>query len=147
MNKTKVQNLQRMNRKVRAMPAAVKTAIREALATGGDEVVGMMKRLAPVDDGALRDSIGWTFGQPPGGSISVGGFGGVEDARNSEGLRVTIYAGDADAYYARWQEFGTAQHRAHPFFFVAWRALRKRVKSRLTRKINKAIKQVVNSHG
>jgi len=86
--------------------------------------------------------------------------------KNADDMRITIFAGDDKAFYARWAEFGTAPHslakgadrssrrrrnlpgrqhpgaRAHPFFYPAYRANRKKLKSRVSRAITKAAKKV-----
>lgn len=141
-SRTRVLGLERLNRKAHAMPGVIKAAIRDALGQGAQEVVDLMKSLVPVDQGELRDSIGWTFGRPPKGSIAIGSI--PQDARDLLGLRVTIFAGNDKAFYARWVEFGTAKNPAQPFFFVAWRALKRRVKSRITRAINRELKRLAN---
>lgn len=126
----------------------MKAEIKRALAHSADEIVAFMKRLAPVlknpDDrrraGALRDSIAWTWGKAPEGSFVIG------EVRSSDiagDLTITIYAGgpDDEAFYARFIEFGTQSMKAQPFFYPAYRAMRKRAKSRITRAINKAAKK------
>ena len=45
------------------------------------------------------------------------------------------------AFLSGFQEFGTKDMPDNPFFFPVWRARKRRVKSRLTRNINKAIKE------
>ncbi len=125
------------------IPARVQAATRDAMEKGAEEVVAMMKRLAPVESGALRDSISWTWGEAPAGSMIIGTVGG----REYKTMRITIYAGglaDEDVFYARFLEFGTEKMRAHPFFFPAWRAKRKRVRSRITRSIRNALKSEGN---
>lgn len=145
-----------LNKKLAALPKAAETAIKAAMSQGADEIVALMKSLVPVDTGDLKDSIGWTWGKAPKGALSLGAVTSVDGK-----LIITIYAGDARAYYARWVEFGTAPHinggkfagtqnpgmKAQPFFFVSFRALRKRTKSRITRAINKSAKQVAASGG
>ena len=121
-----------------------------AMAAAGDKVVEMMKRLAPVDDGTLRDSIGWTFGDAPKGAIKV--------ATIKEGLlRLTIFAGNEKAFYARFVEFGTAPHvqggqfagtqhpgnPAQPFFFVSYRAMKKEIKSIVRKAIQEAVRKAI----
>jgi HK97 gp10 family phage protein len=103
------------------------------------EIVAMMKNLVAVDDGDLRDSIGWTWGKAPKGALTIATITGAGSASD---LLLTIYAGNEKAYYARWVEFGTASSSAQPFFYVSYRALKKRTKSRITRATNKAAKQV-----
>lgn len=142
--------LQDLQRRLNGMPAIAKARIRQAMEKGAEEIVAMMKRLVAVDDGDLRDSIGWTWGRAPRGSISVGSVNMLGGE-----LTITIYAGNATAYYARFVEFGTASHTAggefagatipaisaSPYFYVSFRANRKRVKSRIVRAINKAARE------
>lgn len=149
----KVIGTERLVRKLRALPEAVKREMRAAIAAGAAEVVSLAKSLVPVDDGDLRESIGWTWGEPPKGSITLGQ---VRGAKAAAGLIATIYAGDSKAYYARFVEFGTAPHinggiypgtqhpgtSAQPFFYPAYRAVRKRIRSRVTRATNKAARRV-----
>jgi HK97 gp10 family phage protein len=153
---SKVTGLDLLRKKIAALPGEMQTEIRKAMEKGADEMVALARSLAPVDSGALRDSIGWTWGEAPKGSLAL--------ARASHGdMTLTIYAGsrdkslgDRDAFYVRWVEFGTATHpqggmfagtthpgtTAQPFFFPAWRAVRKRVKNRNTRAVRTAIKKV-----
>lgn len=147
----KIIGLQKLQRKLDALPQRVKTRIRGAMEEGAREIVAMAKSLAPADSGTLRDSIGWTWGRAPKGAMTIGK---VESVGGD--LTITVYAGSSDAFYARWVEFGTAAHAAggkfagveipaipaSPFFYVSFRALRRRVKSRITRSINKAAKEV-----
>ncbi|WP_200898747.1 HK97-gp10 family putative phage morphogenesis protein [Candidatus Rhodobacter oscarellae] len=127
-----------MRRKfTQTVPEEVRKSATAALEKGAQEIVDMARSLAPVDSGDLRDSIGWTWGDAPKGSLVLGAVGGQEYGT----LRITVYAGNDDAFYAAWQEFGTQNQRAHPYFFPAYRSLRRRVRSRITRDINKAIKK------
>lgn len=134
----RVEGLDKLRQKVRKLPPEMERAIRESFETGASDMVGMAQRLAPVETGALRNSIAWRYGDPPGGSI--GGF--AMGSRSKAEDRISIYAGDREAFYARWVEFGAMGIPAQPFFFPAWRALRKQIKSRNTRAINKAAKKV-----
>lgn len=149
----KVLGLDKLKRKLHELPDEMQTAIRKASESGAEEMVDMAARLAPVDTGALKASIAWTYGDPPTGSIGAGtkrkgkgGGGARKGARGgASGDRISIYAGDPTAYYARWVEFGTAARPATPFFYPAFRALKKRMRSRTTRAINKAVKGVANN--
>ena len=128
---------------------------------GAAEIVALMKHLAPEDEGDLIDSIGWTWGEAPTGALVLGEVGGLSDKT----LRITIYAGNektivTNARGVRFQnailqEFGVAPHRAggkfkgarhpgsapHPYFYVSWRTLKRRTKSRITRAMKKGIKE------
>lgn len=123
-----------LKRKLQAMPRAVREEIAKALEQSGAELSGLAKRLAPRKTGRLADSIRYE----------------IEDD-----LRVTVSAGDKEAFYAAMVEHGTKPHenkgrfkgsrnpgtRARPFFFPAYRALKKRIKTRLSRSITKGIKK------
>lgn len=151
-----IQNLKRLQKKLNRLPQVVKARIRAAMEQGAEEIVALAKSLVPTDTGALRDSIGWTWGRAPKGAITLGKI----EATGGD-LTITIYAGNSEAFWARWVEFGTASHTAggkfegatipavpaSPFFYVSYRANRKRVKSRVTRAINKAAKEVAAGGG
>lgn len=132
----KVSRRLELAKKLAALPNAVKDEIRKALVTSAEEIVALAQSLVPRDQGDLYDSIGWKFGAGvPVGTVSL--------ARRELGdLSVTVFAGDDKAFYARWVEFGTVKMRAHPFFFPAYRAVRKRAKSRISRATTKAAKKV-----
>lgn len=139
-----VEGLDSLRRKLTlAIPYRVRQRTRAAMEKGAGEIVAMAKALAPVlsehdprrKAGALRDSIGWTWGDAPKGAIVLA------QSASFEGERITIYAGDSEAFYARWVEFGTQKMAAIPFFFPSYRALRKRVKGRITREMKKAIRE------
>ncbi|BCH32636.1 hypothetical protein MesoLjLc_45660 [Mesorhizobium sp. L-8-10] len=128
-----VKGLAQLQRKLTVtIPAKVEAATRAAMEKGADELVAMMKRLVPVDQGDLRDSIAWTWGEAPKGAVVL-----AESKAESRGLKITVYATD---FKARWIEFGTVKMAAQPFFFPSYRAMRKRIKSRITRTMKKAIR-------
>lgn len=124
------------------MPQVAKDQIKKALEAAADEIVEMAKRLAPVDKGELRDSIGWTWGKAPKGSITLGK---VAENSLAGDFTITVFAGNGVAYYARFVEFGTQKMPAQPYFYPAYRATKKRAKSRVRRSITKAAKAVANS--
>lgn len=146
-----IEGLKRLQAKLDRLPSKVKQRIKDAMEAGADEIVTLAKSLVADDTGALRDSIGWTYGRAPKGAMAIGK---IESTGGD--LTITIYAGNSEAFYARWIEFGTSAHTAggkfagatipaqpaRPFFYVSFRANRKRVKSRVTRAINKAAKEV-----
>lgn len=162
----KIQNLERFKRKLAAMPQAARQEIHDALQSSAEEITDLMKRSAPVKSGALKRSIGYTFGDYTPDNANVRGMAGA--GRGGHDLSVTIHAGDKDAYYAAFVEFGTQKHKieaknapalhlngdvfveevnhpggtARPFFFPSWRIGKKKAKSRITRATNKAAKKV-----
>ncbi|TDW21069.1 HK97 gp10 family phage protein [Rhizobium azibense] len=138
-------------------PALVEKRIREAMEKAADQVVAQMKSRAPVyvgDEqirtdrrhkgqpvvpGALRDSIAWAWGDAPKGTVTLGS---VQTGLDKEGTtKLTIYAGNKQAFYARWVEFGTRKWDGNPFFFSTWRNNKRKVRGLLTRAVRKAIKE------
>lgn len=126
--------LRRLNAKFQAVARAAKSSIEQSMEKSANEIVALAKRLCPVDQGTLRDSIGWTWGDAPKGTI-------VLAATKGAALRITIYAGSDEAFYARWIEHGTTDMAAQPFFYASYRLLRKRANSRINRTVNKSIKE------
>ncbi|ETX26439.1 HK97-gp10 family putative phage morphogenesis protein, partial [Roseivivax isoporae] len=114
-----VKNLAKFQRRMRAIPLSVRLEVVRQLEKEADKIVKLMKAFAPK--GATRqlvESIGWTWGDAPKGAITVG-----KVARNEyDRIAITIYAGGGDAFYAKFQEFGTVNMAANPFFFPVWRA-------------------------
>lgn len=146
---TKIIGLARLHRKLQRMPEVAKQQIKAAMERSADEIVAMAKNLAPEKSGALRDSIGWTWGKAPKGAMSLGK---VAAASLGGELTITIYAGtrdkqlgDRDAFYARFVEFGTQKMSAQPFFFPSYRANKKQAGSRIRRAVTKAAKEVAGS--
>lgn len=133
MARTTVRNLDKLRAKLRRMPDEVKREIRGALEKNANELTEMQRRLVPVDDGDLRDSIQWEWGSGDESRIGVKG---------QEGLAITVTAGNERIFYAGFREFGTVKLAAAPFFFPSYRALRRRMKSRISRGQNKAIRRI-----
>lgn len=133
-----VTGLASLNRKMtKTIPAAVREAARAALEQGAREIVAFAKALCPVDSGALRDSIDWTWGDAPEGATVLGSVRPMKQGDE----RITIFAGSKSVIHASFVEFGTRQMAAHPFFYPAYRTVRRRVKGRVTRNVNAALKR------
>lgn len=113
--------LARLNARMNAIPKNVREAVQPALDKSATELVGMQKTLAPVDEGDLQDSI--------------------RSEPGDHELQRKVIAGDDKAFYARWREFGTASQAASPFFYPAFRLLRKRLTNRIKRSIGKAVRE------
>jgi HK97 gp10 family phage protein len=184
---SKVRGLERLKRQLRALPNSVRAAMADAMEDGAREMVTSMRSAAPVlkkpqpgrRAGALRDSINYAQGPAPKTgatgalrlSFDSAAAGLANQALTDAGLVYTVYAGDDEAYYARWVEFGTAASvkgerigarssdvkqakigrkagrthpgtRAQPFFYPTIRAKKKPLRSRVLRATNKAAKAV-----
>lgn len=145
---------------MRGLPEAISGDLRPVLARYCDQIVAQMRLIVPVDQGDLRDSIGWTFGDAPDGALTVGRVkerkgaifatiyaGGTEQTRREQrrdsGTRKSDRGrpGTFETNTAILQEFGTINMPANPFFFVVWRANRPRVKAGVTRSVRRTIKR------
>lgn len=143
-----------LRRKLREMPNRVAAEVSRALVQNAEEMKRKIKNAAPVSangGGDLRESVDWEFTKQ-GKEASRGSIKG------GEGLSVTVFAGNEKVIYARWVEFGTAPHivkglyagathpgtTRNPFFYPTYRLNKKRLKSRVSRAQNKAIKEVAN---
>ena len=135
MARVYLKGLPELKRKLVALKVKTEAEIQPVMATAAGEVVAMMRRFVPVDEGDLRDSIGWTFGEAPKRTIKIGKF-------KQGSLTVTIYAGGEQAFYAHMVEFGTIKTSAQPFFWPSWRAMRKPIKRRIAKAIQDAVRNV-----
>lgn len=144
-----------LSKAIQAAPPHVGAAATEALRQNGEEVVPVIKGLAPVDDGDLQLSVTWNFGDPLPGSL------GVKAARRQAALsgipkhlRISISAGGKKAPHAHLVEQGTGERftddgkstgsaPAQPFFFVVIRAYQKRMRNRIRRLTRKALKDAL----
>jgi HK97 gp10 family phage protein len=127
---------ERLSRKLAAIPKAVKEAVVPALAKSGVELSSTMRLLAPVDSGDLRDSIHVTF--PRETTPPYSQPGGSTTARENQ---VLVTVGNDQVRYPHLVEYGTADTKASPFFWTAYRLKKKRLANRIKRAISKAVKE------
>lgn len=120
---TKVEGIERLKKRWARIPAHMKAQVAIALDKSVGELVEFQKRLVPVDQGDLRDSIKSRMGRH-------------ELARE-------VVAGNERAFYAAMVEFGTVNTPAQPFFFPPYRSLRKRIKARVRAAVRKAVRSNV----
>ena len=142
-----VQGLGEWKRKWGSLPGKLRDEIIRTLEQNAEELVAEMKQNAPELSGALRESIGWTWGDAPEGSMAIGTVRGGDET-----LQITIYAGNEKTIVtnksggkfqlAKLQEFGTKNMAANPFFYPVYRLRKRRLKSRLTRNANKVIRNL-----
>tara|TARA_B100000678_G_scaffold13657_1_gene10736 strand:+ start:12113 stop:12574 length:462 start_codon:yes stop_codon:yes gene_type:complete len=134
---------------LKALPDSAAEGANDALRQNGEEAVRVIKGDVPVQEGLVRDSVDWCFGDPR----EVPGAG---DAPQSvpDDLRLSVYAGGKKAPHAHLVHNGTAERQtedgasrgimpAEPFFWPNIRSLRRRFKTRVSRKANKAIRDSV----
>ena len=139
-----IEGLDRVSRKLALIPKKAMEALAEQLEKNATELVADMKRLAPKETGRLAASIGWTWGDAPKGSMTLGTVKGGRRAGQGFGvMRITIYAGGRgknDPFWAWFQEFGTSKMAANPFFYPTYRAKKSAMRSRATRAFKQAVK-------
>ncbi|WP_026479339.1 HK97-gp10 family putative phage morphogenesis protein [Ahrensia sp. 13_GOM-1096m] len=129
--------LSRFQKRMKAVPKAVRENVKPALNKSGQELVATMRTLAEAsrDSGDLIDSILMTEGgqktppySQPGGSTIV-----PEHA-------VAVTVGNSDVRYPHLVEYGSKNAPAQPFFWPAVRTTKKRITGRIKRSISKAVK-------
>jgi HK97 gp10 family phage protein len=119
-----------LTRRFAAIPREVRRKIKPAIEQGGDELVARMKYLAPSEEGDLQASIEVTPG-PVDLSVTV----------SAGGDRTTVQTERGPFDVALAQEFGTKDMPRNSFFWPSVNTLKKRVRSRIDRAINKAVKE------
>lgn len=142
MAKRTIQGWDRIKRRLENIPKAVREQTQPAITSAAQDVADVMKRLAPVDDGDLRDSIVVTSGgqntppySQPGGATAV-----PENA-------ALITAGNSKVTYAHLVEFGTRAGRGQPYFFVGYRMAKAQAAKKITRAMSKAIRGTRKKNG
>ena len=135
----------RLRARLAKIPDIAREAAAAAMEEGAQEIVDAMKMAAPLQSGDLRDSIGWTWGEVPAGSFMIDEIrSGKNKGDQYATLRIKIYAGNREAFYARFQEFGTRSQPAQPFFFPTWRKERAKFRRKIRDRIRKRIKEAFN---
>ena len=152
--------------KLKQIPDVAVQAARQAMEEGAEEICAMMRSLAPPDrTGELRRSIGWTWGEIPAGTFMIDEIrSGPRSGDQYATLRIKIYAGSRDAFYARFVEFGTRPHSlarnasvdrgkrqgqggshpgtpARPFFYPSWKKLRAAYRKDISNRVRAAIRK------
>ena len=154
--------------RLKKVPTQIRQHVRKVIEAEAKTIVDMQKRLVAVDSGALRNSIRYEIGDVSlASSANLHGGGGARRKgskfKGSAGgiiagdpdLTATIVAGDREAFYARFVEFGTQEHpqgglfkgtrhpgtAPQPFFYGPYRARKKQAKRAVSTAIRKAVKE------
>jgi HK97 gp10 family phage protein len=130
--------LLRLERRMAAIPAAVREAVAPAVVKAGERLAATMRQLAPEDTGALKESIAVTlpghmtppYSQP--GGMRVAGE-----------LEVLVTVGGEEVRYPHLVEYGTSDTDAQPFFWPAVRMDQKTNRNAIRRAAAKAVRDVV----
>jgi len=115
--------IKNFEKRLAAIPAAVRQAVRPALEKSAEELASTMRVLVPVEEGDLKESIT------------------VTNTAFETQIQVSAGTGnDGPAPHARWVEFGTPDAPEQAFFYPAVRLLNKRIARRIKSAITKAVK-------
>ncbi|MET3578210.1 HK97 gp10 family phage protein [Mesorhizobium robiniae] len=133
----KSRQLERLQRRLEAIPKSVREAVVPALVKSADELADTMRQLAEPsrDTGALIESIAVT---PPGQSTPP--YSQPGGMRVAGELEVLVTAGNEGVRYGHLVEYGTSSAEAQPFFWPAVRLTQKRTRNRTRRAIGKAVR-------
>lgn len=133
----------RLRRKLEQMPETVRAAMAGALEQGANEIADMARRLAPRRDNVLADSIEV---KPSEQARRRGRFGSGETLTATRGSVKAEFGlswmVSVSARHAKHLEFGTVKMTAQPYFFPSYRALKRRAKSRVSRAMGRAIREL-----
>ncbi|MEH6727890.1 MAG: HK97-gp10 family putative phage morphogenesis protein [Hyphomicrobiales bacterium] len=137
-----VRKKDRLRQKLAAVVPQIEAEIAKATAQGADEIAEMAKRLAPVAEvqserrpGEYADSIHARRLRND----------EVQTRRRNSVAGGTLAWGVFARWYWLWIEFGTKTGvTPRPHLLPAYRALRRRVTTRISRAMGKAIKKVAN---
>lgn len=170
MATSKVKGLDRLKRQIASLPRLQVEEVGLALDEGSEQLSGAIAG-ACRDDEKLSASVGWARGEAPkNAKLKSAKFTAAQAVKSKAGLFRTIFAGDDNAFWARWRENGTAPHlltkdadsssnsweqrrirkrggamhpgaRAQPFFFPSIRAWKKPMKARVAKASRVAAKR------
>lgn len=144
-----IRNKDRLLRKLGALSPRLKGAITEGNRESAHEMVALAKDFVPVKTGKLRESIVATGPGQTTPSYSAGGAMQVPDGAYA------VTAGDRGVRTAHLIEYGTKPHinagkfamtqhpgtRAQPFFWPAYRFIRRKMRARISKALGRAIKE------
>lgn len=126
----------RIQQRLAMIPKNVREALHPELMKNGNDLAIMARILAPRDTGDLQESLTVTPGgsstppfSTPGGKVIV------------PELAVAVTAGNSEVRYAHLVEHGTADTPAQPFFWPAFRLLKKKIARRIKGAASKAVKK------
>lgn len=132
--------------KLKRIPAVAVDAARIAMEEGAEDICEYIRMLLRATftqrSGEMLQSVGWTWGEVPAGTFMIDE---IRSGRNKGDqyatLRIKIYAGSKDAFYFRFQEYGTEDIPARPIFWPAWKAKKAEFRKRIRDRVRAAIRK------
>lgn len=132
------ESLERLKKRLLALPRAAKKAAREAVFEEAFQLANLQRRVVPVESGALRDSIRVEDGKHDLQAVVLAG---------GKTTTVAARSGQGKYDYANAVEFGNSESKAQPFFFPSYRLKKKKMRSNVNRKTRAAVKKEFASGG
>lgn len=131
------QQIKDFEKRMKALPVQLLAELDPVLATNANELADAQRHLAEESrqTGELIESITVTA---PGGTSPAYSMGGAKEAGEHTYI---VSAGNHVVRYAAHVELGTVHAEAHPFFWPAVRALKRRQLARLSRATTKFFKR------
>lgn len=109
--------LERLRRKLRKIPVAVRKEASMAIAEGAEQIAGGARARVPVDSGELAGSI----------KVHLG----------DDGMSAVV---EAAAEHAKFVEFGTRQTPARPFLLPAFEEAKPKIVAEIKEAVRRALK-------
>lgn len=128
--------LSRFQQRMRAIPEAVREAVKPALVASAEDIASLQRTLAPEETGNLKESIHVT--RPGETTPPYSQPGGSRAAGENEAI---VTAGNSDVRYAHLVEHGTTKAHAQPFFWPGFRLGRKRAATRVKGAVSRAVRK------
>lgn len=132
-----VRNKERLFAKLRAMDDEIEKDLAAATLKSAEEVAAMAGRLAPKNPATKSEYY-----------RSIVGRQLLHRDRGYQGQTYTSRAVGAAGVFASWRwrfvEYGTVNNMAWPHLMPAYRSMKKLIRSRMSRAINKATKRIAN---
>lgn len=130
-------DLRELQRRLEAVKKAVRTEAKVALRDAAEEIAATMRRAVPARTGKLRGTIRVEEGEDLSVTIKAGGPATTKKVRMSRRRSSSRNSPEVD--YAAFVEFGTKRRPAQPFFWPSWRLTKRAARTRVERRIKKAI--------
>lgn len=125
----------RLKQKIETIPVDARAQIRKALDKSADELIDLQQRMVPTDSGNLKRSI-----RKEAGDHDLA----VRVAAGGPATTKPVRRGISEQFdYSLGIEFGTSTRPAHPFFFPAYRVLRRRITNRIVGAVRAAVNKTV----
>lgn len=138
-----VKGVANIQRQFASVPGYIIREVEAELEVVGRDLVAQMKALAPYDEFDLIASIGF---DRKGRDVGTATIRTLKGAASYGFIGILVYAGrglteNRDENYAIFQEFGTKDMPANPYFFPTYRSNRSRLRAKITRAVTRGVKK------